>query len=72
VNEKNSFAGAAATGGAGASTGDAGSNVAPFWATTAGCRGGRSRSSSTCSPVARGHCRKDRRAGRQIAWAAAD
>src|SRR5215469_5023666 len=36
VNEKNSFAGAAATGGAGASLVTPGSNVAPFWATAAG------------------------------------
>src|SRR5262249_59037119 len=36
VNEKNSFAGAAATGGAGGSLVTPGSNVAPFWATAAG------------------------------------
>src|SRR5206468_5638104 len=36
VNEKNSFAGAAATGGAGASLVTPGSKGAPFWATAAG------------------------------------
>src|SRR5215831_3816368 len=36
VKEKNSFAGAAATGGAGASLVTPGSKVAPFWATAAG------------------------------------
>src|SRR5215475_10336405 len=36
VNEKNSFAGAAATGGAGGSLVTPGSNGAPFWATAAG------------------------------------
>src|SRR5919198_6401639 len=36
VNEKNSFAGTAATGGAGASLVTPGSKVAPFWATAAG------------------------------------
>src|SRR5215475_2702563 len=36
VNEKNSFAGAAATGGAGASLVTPGSNAAPFWAAAAG------------------------------------
>src|SRR5215468_470177 len=36
VNEKNSFAGAAATGGAGGSLVTPGSKGAPFWATAAG------------------------------------
>src|SRR5215469_4907562 len=36
VNEKNSFAGAAATGGDGGSLLTPGSNVGPFWATAAG------------------------------------
>src|SRR5919198_3338425 len=36
VNEKNSFAGTAATGGAGASLVTPGSKGAPFWATAAG------------------------------------
>src|ERR671923_2096382 len=36
VNEKNSFAGIPATGGAGASLVTPGSKVAPFWATAAG------------------------------------
>src|SRR5919108_5404806 len=36
VNEKNSFAGIAATGGAGASLVTPGSKGAPFWATAAG------------------------------------
>src|SRR5919204_3669972 len=36
VNEKNSFAGIAATGGAGASLVTPGSKAAPFWATAAG------------------------------------